>query len=122
MIKTTAIVSRPPTARQILDLQKAESCIAWVVSLVAKFRPETKEGKPNADGTLVDLQLRNLFLSVCGQELLKIRSLVQRDQTNNSKLYFSQRKSHNGGNCLRVVRGTGETVDHFLVRQRRTLL
>ena len=36
------MVSRPPTDRQILDLQIAESCTARIVSFVAKCFPEKK--------------------------------------------------------------------------------
>ena len=47
------------------------------MSFVAKCRAEKKEHKVNNDGTIVDLQVTNLFLSICGQDaLLKLRSLM----------------------------------------------
>ena len=71
------MVSKQPNGRQTLDLQNAESCTAWIMSFVAKCRAEKKEDKVNTDGTIVDLQVTNLFLSICGQDtLLKLRSLM----------------------------------------------
>ena len=49
----------------------------WIMSFVAKCRTEKKEDKVNTDVTTVDLQITNLFLSICGQyALLKFRSLM----------------------------------------------
>ena len=77
VLETTTMVSRPPNDRQTLDLQNAESCTAWIMSFVAKCRAEKKKDKVNNDGTVVDLQVTNLFLSICGQDaLLKLRSLM----------------------------------------------
>ena len=77
VLEITTMVSRPPNDRQSLDLQNAESCTAWIMSFVAKCRAEKKEDKVNNDGTIVDLQVTNLFLSICGQDaLLKLRSLM----------------------------------------------
>ena len=77
VLETTTMVSRPPNDRQTLDLQNAESCTAWIMSFVAKCRAEKKENKVNNDGTIVDLQVTNLFLTICGQDaLLKLRSLM----------------------------------------------
>ena len=71
------MVSRPATDRQILDLQKAESATAWIISFVAKCRAEKKEDKVNNDGTVQDLQVTNLFLSMCGQDaIIKLSSLM----------------------------------------------
>ena len=71
------MVYRPATDRQILDLQKAESATAWIISFVAKSRAEEREDKVNTDGTVQDLQVTNLFLSMCGQDaIIKLRSLV----------------------------------------------
>ena len=64
------MVFRPPNDRQTLDLQNAESCIAWIMFFVAKGRAEKKEDKINTDGTIVDLQVTNLFLSICNQDAL----------------------------------------------------
>ena len=47
------------------------------MSFVGKWCAEKKEDKVNNDGTIVDLQVTNLFLSICGQDaLLKLRSLM----------------------------------------------
>ena len=71
------MVSRTATDRQILDLQNAESATAWIMSFVAKCRAEKKEDKVNTDGTVQDLQVTNLFLSMCGQDaIIKLRSLM----------------------------------------------
>ena len=71
------MVSRPANDRQTLDLKNAESCTAWIMSFVAKSRAEKKEDEVNSNGTIVDLQVTNLFLSKCGQDaLLKLRSLM----------------------------------------------
>ena len=44
---------------------------------VEKCRAEKKEDKVNTDGTIVDLQVTNLFLSICGQDaLFELRSLM----------------------------------------------
>ena len=70
-------MSRPPTDWQILDLQNAESCTAWIVSFVAKYGAEKKEDKMNTDCTKSDLQVTNLFLSMCGQDaFMKLRGLM----------------------------------------------
>ena len=64
------MVSRPATDRQILDLQNAESATAWIMSFVAKCRAEKKEDKVNTNGTVQDLQVSNLFLSMCWQDAI----------------------------------------------------
>ena len=48
------------------------------MSFVAKCRAEKKEDKVNNDGTVQDLQVTNLFLSMCGQDaiIIKLRSLM----------------------------------------------
>ena len=71
------MVSRPTIDRKILELQNAESAAAWILSFVAKCRAEKKEDKINTDGTVQDLQITNLFLSMCGQDaIIKLRSLI----------------------------------------------
>ena len=71
------MVSRTATDRQISDLQNAESATSWIMSFVAKCRAEKKEDKVNKDGTVQDLQVTNLFFSMCGQEaIIKLRSLM----------------------------------------------
>ena len=78
MLETRTMVSRPQNDRQTFDLQNAESSTAWIMSFVAKCRAEKKEDKVNTDVTIVDLQVTNLFLSICGQDaLLKLRSLMR---------------------------------------------
>ena len=69
------MVSSSAADGQILYLQNAESAIAWIMSFVAKCRTEKKEDKVNTDGTVRDLQVTNLFLSMCGQDaIIKLRS------------------------------------------------
>ena len=71
------MVSRPATDRQTLDLQNADSATAWIMSFVAKCRAQKKEDKINTDGTVQDLQITNLFLSMCEQdEISKLWSLI----------------------------------------------
>ena len=68
------MVSRPTTDGPILDLQNAESATAWIFSFVAKCRAEKKEENINTDGTLQDLQVTILSLSMCGQDAeIKLR-------------------------------------------------
>ena len=77
MLETTTMVSRPPNDRKNLDLQNAETCTAWIMSFVAKCYAEKKEDEVNTDGLIMDLQVTNLLLSICGQDaLLKLRSLM----------------------------------------------
>ena len=64
------MVSRPPADREILDLQNAESATAWIMSFAVKCRGEKKEDKINTNGAIQDLQVTNLFLSICGQEAI----------------------------------------------------
>ena len=77
VLDTTTMVSRPPSDRQTSVLQNAESCTAWIMSLVAKCRAEKKEDKVNTVGTIGDLQVTNLFLRICGDNALpNLRSLM----------------------------------------------
>ena len=59
------MVSRPTTDRQILDIENAESVTVWIRSFMAKCQAEKKEDQINTDGTVQDLQVTNLFLSMC---------------------------------------------------------
>ena len=71
------MVSRTVTDRQLLDLQNVESATAWTMYFVAKCRGEKKEDKINTGGTVLDLQVTNPFLSMCGQDaIIKLRSLI----------------------------------------------
>ena len=67
MLETTTMVLSPLNDRQTLDLQNAKSCTAWIMSYVAKCHTEKKEDKVNTDGTILDLQVTNLFLSICAR-------------------------------------------------------
>ena len=124
-------VSRPATDRQILDLQNAESATAWISSFVAKCRAEKKEDKVNTDGTIQDLQVTNLLLSMCGQEtIIKLRSLmsprnlidtpykvirlgIQNYISPNVRVVTAERAKF-----LSVIQGVGESDDDFLARLR----
>ena len=71
------MVSRPATDRQILDLQNSGSATAWIMSFVAECCAEKKEDKVNNDGTVQDLQVTNLFLSMIAQDaIIKLRILM----------------------------------------------
>ena len=131
MLKTTTMVSRPPNDRQTLDLQNAECCPAWIMSFVAKCRAEKKENKVNNDGTIVDLQVTNLFLSICGQDaLLKLRSLMRPKKLLDTPFkeirlsiqnYISPKErvvTAEKAKILSVVQGVGESDDDFLARLR----
>ena len=125
------MVSRPPNDRQTLDLQNAESCTAWIMSFVAKCRAEKKEDKVNNDGTIVDLQVTNLFLSICGHDaLLKLRSLMSPKKLLDTPFkeirlaiqnYISPKErvvTAERAKFLSVVQGVGESDDDFLARLR----
>ena len=67
--------SSPPADRQVLYLQNAGMVTAWIMSFVAKYRAK-KDDKMNTDGTIVGLQVTNLFLITCRQEkIIHFRSL-----------------------------------------------
>ena len=135
MLETTTMVSKSPNDRQTLDLQNAESCTAWVMSFVAKCRAEKKEDKVNNDGMIVDLQVTNLFLSICGQDaLLKLRSLmspkklldtlfleirlaIQNSISPKERVVTAERAKF-----LSVVQSIGESDDDFLALQRKSTL
>ena len=127
------MVSRPATDKQILDLQNAESATALIMSFVAKSRAEKKEDKVNNDGTVQDLQVTNLFLSMCGQDaIIKLRSLMSprnlidtpyKDIRLAIQNYISPRERERvvtaeRANILSVIQGVGESDDDFLSRLR----
>ena len=125
------MVSRPATDRQILDLQNAESATAWIMSFVAKCRAEKKEDKVNTDGTVQDLQVTNLFLSMCGQDaIIKLRSLMSprnlidtpyKDIRLAIQNYISPKErviTAGRAKFLSVIQGVGESDDDFLARLR----
>ena len=71
------MVLRPPADRKLLELQNAESATVRILSFVAKCHAEMKEDMINTVGTILDLQVTNLFLSICGKDaILKLRSLM----------------------------------------------
>ena len=131
VLETTTMVSRPPKDRQTLDLQNAESCTAWIMSFVAKSRAEKKEDKVKTNGTILDLQVTNLFLSICGQDaLLKLGSLMSpiklldtpfkeiRQAIQNCISPKERVETAERAKFLSVLQGVGEPDDDFLVLLR----
>ena len=121
------MVSRPATDRKILDLQDAESATAWIMSFVAKCRGEKKEDKINTDGTVQDLQVTNLFLSMCGQDAItNLRSLMgprnlidtpYKDIRLAIQNYISPKDrvvTAERAKFLTILQGVGESDDDFL--------
>ena len=68
VLSATTMVSRSATDRQVLNLQNVESATAWIIFFVAKCCAEKKEDKVNTDGAIEDLNVTNLFFSMCGQD------------------------------------------------------
>ena len=131
MLSTTTMVSRPTTNRQMLDLQKAESATAWILSFVVKCRAEKKENKVNNDGTVQDLQVTNLFLSMCGQDaIIKLRSLMSPKNLIDTPYedirlavqnYISPKErvvTAERAKFLSVIQGVGESDNDFLAHLR----
>ena len=129
MLETTTMVSRPPNDRQTLDPQNAESCTEWIMSFVANCRAEKKEDKVNTDGTIVDLQVKNLFFNICGQDaVLKLRSLMSpktlldtpfKEIRQAIQNYISPKERIETAErvkFLSAVQGVGESDDDLLVR------
>ena len=117
------MVSRQTTDRQTLDLQNAESATAWILSFVAKCPAEKKGDKSNTDGTVQDLQVANLFLSMCGQDaIVKLRSVISprilidtpyKDIRLATQNYISPKKkvvTAERAKFLSVIQGVGESV------------
>ena len=61
------MVSRSIKDRQVLALQNAASVTVWIMSSVAICRAEQKEKEINTDGSVQDLQVISLFLSMCSE-------------------------------------------------------
>ena len=125
------MVSRPATDRQILDLQNAESANAWIMSFVAKCRAGKEEDKINNNGTVQDLQVTNIFLSMCGQDaIIKLRSLMSprilidspyKDIKLALKNYISPKErivTAERAKFLSVIQGVAESDDDYLARLR----
>ena len=78
------------------------------MSFVAKWRAEKKEDKINTDGTIQDLQITNLFLSMCGQDAINnLSSLISPKE----RVVTADRAKF-----LSVIQDVGESDDDFLVR------
>ena len=131
MLSTTTVVSRPATERRILDLLNAESATAWVMSFVANCHADKKEGKINTNGTVQDLQVTNLSLSMSGQDaIIKLRSLMSPRNLINTPYkdirlaiqnYISPKErvvTAGTAKLLSVIQGVGESDDNFLARLR----
>ena len=101
------------------------------MSFVAKCRAEKKEDKVNTDGTVQDLQVTNLFLSMCGQEaIIKLRSLMSprslidtpyKDIRLAMQNYISPKErvvTIEVSKFLSVIQGVRESDDNFLARLR----
>ena len=124
------MVSRPTIGKSILDLQNAESATAWILSFVAKCRAEKKEEKINTDCTVQDLQVTNLFLSMCGQDaIIKLRSLISPRNLKdipfkNIRLeiqnYISKERvvTAERAKFVSVIQGVGESDNDSLARLR----
>ena len=131
VFSATTMMSRQTTDRQILDLQNAESATTWILSFVARCRAEKKKDKVNNDGTVQDLQVTNLFLSMCGQDaIIKLRSLMSprnlidtpyKDIRLAIQNYISPKErvvTPERAKFLSVIQGVGESDDDFLASLR----
>ena len=126
VLETMTIVFRPPTDRQILDINSAESSTAWVVFFLAKNRKDNLVDKHRNDVTILDLQLTNIFHSICGQDpQLRLKSLLSPKNLSETPL-GSKSKNCNSRkerptmsertNTQSVVQGVVESDDKFLAR------
>ena len=125
------MVSRPATDKQFLDLQNVESATAWIMSFVAKCRAERKEDRVNTDATAQELQVTNLFLSMCGQDaIIKLRSLMSpkifidtpyKDIRLAIQNYVSPKErvvTAERAKFRSVIQGVGDSHNDFLARLR----
>ena len=100
-------------------------CLLW------RNVAQKKEDKVNNDGTVQDLQVTNLFLSMCGQDaIIKLRSLMSpRNLTDTPykdirlaiQNYISPKErvvTAEKAKFLSVIPGVGESDDDFLARLR----
>ena len=96
---------------------------------VAKFRAEKKEGKINTNGVVQDLQVANLFLSICGQgAIIKLRNLISpsnlidnpyKDNRLAIEIYISPNErvvTVERAKFLSVKERVGKSDDDFLAR------
>ena len=99
------------------------------MSFVAKCRAEKKKDKVNSDGTVQDLQVTNLFPSMCEQDaIIKLRSLMSprnlidtpyKDIRLAIQNYISPKErvlTAERAKFLSVIQGVGESEDDFLAR------
>ena len=125
------MVSRRATDRKALGLQNAESGTALIMSFVAKCSAEKKEDKIKTNGSVQDLQVTNLILSMCGQDaIIKLRSLNSlrnlidtpyKDIRLAIQSYISPKErvvTAERAKLLSVIRGVGEPDDDVLARLR----
>ena len=125
------MMSRPTTDRHILDLQNAESATALILSFVEKCREEKKEDKIGTDGTLLHLQVTNLFFSMCAQDatiklkiLISPRNLIDtpykdiRLAIQNCISPKERVVTTDRDKFLSVLKGVGDSDDDFLARLR----
>ena len=102
------------------------------LSFVGKCRTEKKEDKVNNDGTVQDLQVTSLFISMCGQDaIVELRSLMSprnlidtpyKDTRLAIRNYFSPKErvvTAERAKFLSVIQGVRESDDHFLSRHRK---
>ena len=101
------------------------------MSFLAKCRAEKKADKVNTDGTVQDLQVTNVFLSMCGQDaVIKLRSLISPKNLIDTpykdiKLTIQNYVSPKGrfvtaerAKILSIIQGVGESHDDFVARLR----
>ena len=120
-------MSRPTTDEQTLDLQNAT---AWILSFVAKCRAEKKEDKINTNDIVQDLQVTNLFLSMCRQDaIIKLSSLISprnlidiqyKDIRLAIRNYIHLKRvvTAEGAEFLSVIKSVGESDNDFLAGLR----
>ena len=114
------MVSTPPADRQILDLRNSKSATAWIMSPV-------KEDKINTDGTIQDLKVTILFVSMCGQDtIIKLMSLMSPGNLIETPYkgirlaiqnYISPKETvvtAEWAKILSVKQGVGESHDNFV--------
>ena len=101
------------------------------MSFVAKCRAEKEVDKINTDGTVQDLKLTNLFLSMWGQDaIIKLRSLISPRNLRDTPYkdirltipnYISPKErvvTAERAKFLSVLQGVGESDNDFLARLR----
>ena len=118
------------TSYRQTNFGSTECRISYCVDYVF-CRAEKKEDKVNNDGTVQDLQVTNLFLSMCGQDaIIKLRRLmsprnlidtpykdirlaIQNCISPKERVVTAERAKF-----LSAIQGVGESDDNFLARLR----